>query len=192
MATLVLRLLTSSGLVAIGFTAASLMQPEAAAQECKEILGSGVVRIENAVPTRGEWGEWKRFFRGDTYGTKDMVVLAVTLEPGQAPHPPHQHAEEEFMILANGHGTWHLDGVDLPARPSDVLYAAPWSMHGLKNTSDVPLTGQRHDSCLLDTFIAAVRFMEGEPKKPWWKYTTERKRVLAARKNAESGAERRG
>ena len=37
------------------------------------------------------------------------------------------------------------------------------------------LTGQRHDPCLLDTFIAAVRYMEGGPKKPWWKYTAERK-----------------
>ena len=47
------------------------------------------------------------------------------------------------------------------------------------------LTGQRHDPCLLDTFIAAVRFMEGEPKKPWWKYTAERKRVMAARNSAK-------
>ena len=44
------------------------------------------------------------------------------------------------------------------------------------------ITRQRHDPCLLDTFIAAVRFMEGEPKKPWWKYTAERKRELASRK----------
>ena len=44
------------------------------------------------------------------------------------------------------------------------------------------LTGQRHDPCLLDTFIAAVRYMEGGPKKPWWKFTAERKRELAARK----------
>ena len=43
------------------------------------------------------------------------------------------------------------------------------------------LTGQRHDPCLLDTFIAAVRFMAGEPKQPWWKYTAQRKRELAAR-----------
>ena len=43
-------------------------------------------------------------------------------------------------------------------------------------------TGQRHDPCLLGTFIAAVRFIEGEPMKPWWKYTAERKRELAARK----------
>jgi hypothetical protein len=36
------------------------------------------------------------------------------------------------------------------------------------------ITGQRHDPCLLDTFIAAVWYMAGEPKKPWWKYTAER------------------
>jgi hypothetical protein len=29
------------------------------------------------------------------------------------------------------------------------------------------ITGQRHDPCLLDTFIAADRFMAGEPKKLW-------------------------
>jgi predicted GIY-YIG superfamily endonuclease len=47
------------------------------------------------------------------------------------------------------------------------------------------ITGQRHDPCLLDTFIAAVRYMEGAPKKrPWWKYTAERKRVMAAREAA--------
>jgi hypothetical protein len=43
------------------------------------------------------------------------------------------------------------------------------------------LSGQRHDPCLLDTFIAAIRFMKGEPKKPWWKYTAERKREMARR-----------
>jgi hypothetical protein len=43
------------------------------------------------------------------------------------------------------------------------------------------ITGKRHDPCLLDTFIAAVRFMEGGPKKPWWKFTAERKKELATR-----------
>jgi len=46
------------------------------------------------------------------------------------------------------------------------------------------ITGHRHDPCLLYTFIAAVRYMEGAPKKPWWKYTAERKRELAARRKA--------
>jgi predicted GIY-YIG superfamily endonuclease len=46
------------------------------------------------------------------------------------------------------------------------------------------ITGLRHDPCVLDTFIAAVRYMEGAPKKPWWKYTAERKKAMAARTEA--------
>jgi len=46
------------------------------------------------------------------------------------------------------------------------------------------ITGTRHDPCLLDTFISAVRFMDGAPAKPWWKYTAERKRTLAKRARA--------
>lgn len=37
------------------------------------------------------------------------------------------------------------------------------------------LTGVRHDPCVLDIFISAVRFMEGAPPLPWWHYTNERK-----------------
>ena len=44
------------------------------------------------------------------------------------------------------------------------------------------ITGQRHDPCLLDTFIAGVRFMEGAPKRPWWAYTAERKREMKSKK----------
>src|SRR6185295_16501830 len=68
----------------------------------------------------------------------------------------------------------HLLGI---TTPSDLLGRDPYAMY-----DDLcRITGQRHDPCVLDTFIAAVRFMDGEPKKPWWKYTAERKKVLAAR-----------
>ena len=36
-------------------------------------------------------------------------------------------------------------------------------------------THTRQDPCVLDTFISAVRFMEGAPARPWWRYTAERK-----------------
>ena len=41
-------------------------------------------------------------------------------------------------------------------------------------------TGTRQDPCVLDTFISAVRFMEGAPARPWWHYTPERKKTLRA------------
>lgn len=36
-------------------------------------------------------------------------------------------------------------------------------------------TQARHDPCVLDTFIAVCRFLDGEAPRPWWDYTAERK-----------------
>src|ERR1700676_3622725 len=61
--------------------------------------------------------------------------------------------------------------------PSELQGRDPYAMY----YDLCRITAQRHDPCLLDTFIAAVRYMEGAPKTPWWKYTAERKRVMAHR-----------
>jgi hypothetical protein len=37
------------------------------------------------------------------------------------------------------------------------------------------LDGVRHDPCLLDTFVAAVAVADGEPARPWWEFSRERK-----------------
>ena len=61
--------------------------------------------------------------------------------------------------------------------PQDLLGKDPYTMH-----DDLcHITGVRHDPCVIDVFIAAVRFMAGEPAKPWWKFTSERKQAIAAK-----------
>jgi hypothetical protein len=61
--------------------------------------------------------------------------------------------------------------------PQDLVGRDPYRMY-----DDLcRVTGTRFDPCLLDTFIAAVRFMGGEPAKDWWSYTAERKRELKRR-----------
>jgi D-alanyl-D-alanine dipeptidase len=42
--------------------------------------------------------------------------------------------------------------------------------------------GQRHDPCVLDTFMAAKAFMNGGPRQPWWHFTAERKALLNTKK----------
>ena len=38
--------------------------------------------------------------------------------------------------------------------------------------------GERHDPCLLDTFMAAHAFMNGGSRQPWWNFTERRKALL--------------
>ena len=70
---------------------------------------------------------------------------------------------DDFRRLRIGH-PHRLAGLD------------PYALYDRLNV----LTGTRQDPCVLDAFIAAVRYMEGAPKTPWWKYTAERKRRLGA------------
>jgi hypothetical protein len=72
------------------------------------------------------------------------------------------------------------------AKPEDLVGRDPYRMYDQL----CEVTKQRHDPCLLDTFIAAVRFMGGEEARPWWHYTKERKRVLAARQKEAGMTER--
>lgn len=59
--------------------------------------------------------------------------------------------------------------------PGDLAGRDPYAMY----EEVCRKTGKRHDPCVIDVFISAVRFMQGEPKRPWWAYTSERKSMLA-------------
>ena len=57
-------------------------------------------------------------------------------------------------------------------RPAQLAGEDPYALY--QHLCEI--TGTRHDPCVLDTFISAVRFMEGAPPRPWWHYTAERKK----------------
>jgi len=58
--------------------------------------------------------------------------------------------------------------------PAQLLGQDPYELYERSNAR----AGAVQDPCLCDTFIAAVRFMEGGPVRPWWFYTSERKKRL--------------
>lgn len=41
------------------------------------------------------------------------------------------------------------------------------------------ITNAKHDPCVIDVFMSVIGFMQGEPARPWWEYTAERKRILS-------------
>jgi hypothetical protein len=61
-------------------------------------------------------------------------------------------------------------------QPHDLIGREPHSLY----QALCERTRTRQDPCVLDTFISAVRFMEGAPARPWWSYTAERKKKFPA------------
>ena len=64
--------------------------------------------------------------------------------------------------------------------PRQLIGRDPYDLYARSNAR----RGMIQDPCLADCFISAVRFMEGAPARPWWKYTPDRKREMAARREA--------
>jgi len=61
--------------------------------------------------------------------------------------------------------------------PAQLRGKDPYALYAKLNR----VTGVRHDPCVLDTFIAVVDFVDGGPARPWWAFTAQRRRTLAAR-----------
>jgi hypothetical protein len=61
--------------------------------------------------------------------------------------------------------------------PIELIGKDPYQMY-----SDLcKATCSRHDPCVIDVFISAVRYMEGGPPKKWWEFTDERKKKMNER-----------
>jgi mannose-6-phosphate isomerase-like protein (cupin superfamily) len=102
-------------------------------------VASAVMTRAQAKAEKNEWGDFYAYHSGKTYGTEDMLSGVAEIKPGQEIHPPHVHSEEEFLMVVEGAGIWHLNGKDFPASAGDMLYSRPWEIHGIKNTGTTTL-----------------------------------------------------
>jgi mannose-6-phosphate isomerase-like protein (cupin superfamily) len=85
------------------------------------------------------WGTFHVYCTGETRGSRDGFAGVADIKPGQEVHPAHRHAEEEYLLITEGSGTWTVGDRVFPAKTGDMLYAAPWDLHGIRNTGSVNL-----------------------------------------------------
>lgn len=97
-----------------------------------------MLRVGDAAADQADWGTFYAYYTGESYGVDEGLFGVAEIKPGQEIHPPHQHPDEEYLMVLEGNGEWYYEvegvGTTMPARAGDVLYSAPWDMHGIKNT----------------------------------------------------------
>jgi mannose-6-phosphate isomerase-like protein (cupin superfamily) len=128
---------TSRIILLLCLTTASVLIAEE--QELVHAKASRIVSLEEANLKEGDYGFFKIHTRGKTAMTVKSFSGICTVHSGKAAHPAHRHAEEEYLLIMEGEGTWILDGVESPAKQGDVLYVEPWVFHGLTNTGEKDL-----------------------------------------------------
>jgi len=108
----------------------------------RESIDSKVIPRADTRRNTGNWGvmDMYTYDNASTYGTENMFTALADVLPGESVHPAHRHAEEEFLLITRGTGVWSLEGEQFEAKSGDLLYAAPWKMHGLVNTGADTMT----------------------------------------------------
>lgn len=103
-------------------------------------LQDGVRRIEEI--TREEFPGFAVFvhYNGPTDQLSGVSTGLAVLDPGASPHPPHQHPEEEFLIIAAGTGEIQVRDEITQVGPGAMMYTSANTLHGIVNTGKVPLT----------------------------------------------------
>lgn len=122
-----------AALILVSAAATGLAQHRANAKR------SSIVSEKNAKRQEFEWGTLITYAEGQSYSTRDGLAAVAVIKPGWEIHPPHRHAEEEYVLVTEGQGVWNLNGRETAAVAGDMQYAAPWDLHGLKNTGTTPL-----------------------------------------------------
>jgi quercetin dioxygenase-like cupin family protein len=104
-------------------------------------LTSSVVKSADLASTGDSPGARARVhFNGPTGQLAALAAGVVTLEPGSRPHPPHQHPEEELMVVTDGTGAIEVAGVTTQVQAGDMMYAEANVLHGITNTGGTTMT----------------------------------------------------
>jgi quercetin dioxygenase-like cupin family protein len=101
-------------------------------------LPDTVLDPSKAKLSKEKFGDLRVYFDGPTDQLRAMTAGSLSLNPGMSPHPPHQHAEEEIMVISEGTGEITVDGKPYKIGPGSMMYCAANKLHGVTNTG----TGQ--------------------------------------------------
>jgi hypothetical protein len=94
-------------------------------------LPSLVLDPSSAKLTRESYGDLRIYFDGATEQLRSLTVGCLALKAGMAPHPAHQHPEEEIMLVTEGAGEITVEGKTHPGAPGSMMYCGAQRMHGI-------------------------------------------------------------
>jgi mannose-6-phosphate isomerase-like protein (cupin superfamily) len=104
-----------------------------------ETLPDSTRGTKDAKLTRETFGDLRIYYEGPTGQLSSMTAGSLLLKPGMSPHAPHQHPEEEFMVVAEGTGEITVEGKVTKVAPGTMMYCGAGKLHGIVNTGKLPL-----------------------------------------------------
>lgn len=134
------RRLTIAGIGAGLLLAALAVSSSRAEAPAPAVMHSGVFTWESLPPQVTKIGARRHVFDTPTPTLARLEMHITTLRPGESPHGPHRHPEEELIIIKEGTVESHIEGVLRQAGPGSILFHASNEAHTLKNVGTTDAT----------------------------------------------------
>jgi mannose-6-phosphate isomerase-like protein (cupin superfamily) len=94
-------------------------------------LQSLVIDPATAKLTHESYGDQRIYFDGSTEQLRALTVGSLALKAGMVPHPPHQHPEEEIMLVTEGTGVITVETKSYEAGAGSMMYCSAQQIHGI-------------------------------------------------------------
>ena len=104
----------------------------------RSVLGPATFDWKEMKIVNTATGELRKLYEGPTATLAQLEMHVTTLKPGATSHPPHQHVNEELVIIRDGTVETLSNGQWVRLGPGSVIFNASNSLHGLRNVGTTP------------------------------------------------------
>lgn len=122
--------------LALAFAIIALAQETTAPQ----VMNSTVFDWTQLPVKQTAKGESRQVLRAPTATLDELECHVTTLKVGEMAHPPHQHPDEELIIVKEGTVESLVNGELKVVGPGSVIFQAANQMHSIRNVGDTPAT----------------------------------------------------
>ncbi|MEP7273734.1 MAG: cupin domain-containing protein [Acidobacteriota bacterium] len=104
------------------------------------VMGSSIFDWNTIEVKSSKVGSGRKFFQAPTATLDELECHVTTLNPGETPHPPHQHPDEEVIIIKEGTVESLNNGQLKRVGPGSVIFQGANQMHSIRNVGQTPAT----------------------------------------------------
>ena len=112
----------------------------AGAQPRTEVLPSTLFDWTALTARPNRTGEVRRVVQQPTATLAELEIHITTLRPGEESHPPHQHPNEEILIVKEGTVEALVNGEQKRGGPGSLIFQASNQLHNIRNIGTGPAT----------------------------------------------------
>jgi mannose-6-phosphate isomerase-like protein (cupin superfamily) len=131
-----MRTLTLAVVVAASAAAGSLATLTAQ----KKVLHSTVFQWTTTEAKPNAWGAVRQVMRDPTPTLDELEIHISTLDPGKSSHAPHQHKNEELLVLKEGTVETFQNGKTTKVSTGGIIFHSSNEMHNVTNIGQTPAT----------------------------------------------------